>query len=528
MIDSSANSLLHLDLLDLRAFNYIGITKYRKAYGDNEVYRIFVKTHFLGEDRIFPLYFDFTDMMIRKCQKELEILECQFSTEHFNSAIIEYLNFDYKFSDWYKIECTDIDKYKAFYKTLEDLSGVLLPTLKLMPSDDFKVVIPDNTLYSLYLNTKDGSQTVESVALLEGFYFNNKVFKKVEEFTAYNVLETLFETNNFSLNIKPGYAGLIALETFSDPSSRIRIKTLETRKYGEIKVRDNTIKPFITLTNKSSYNNEIVIDYESEYGSKIKELIINWLLDIGAKLKGASSPDLYKLFENLNTFLADLRAINDPESDYYESMVNFISDANNVAKLFVVEEKNDSYNAGSIELSLPIEELKAKLQSEGISADNIEVIPGVLSSGHRELHGNIFLNLDTGKYGFFALSHDLLLPDVMDSVFNTAENGERVAKDLFYCIRMLNVKKYLTVLVNEPEVKKITIRNKEGKVLDFGVTSTTNMDEDLNNNQRTIKAVFFDDLSREYSMDKRNYITVNNLKPIPFRVFIEQGFELNE
>ena len=54
------------------------------------------------------------------------------------------------------------------------------------------------------------------------------------------------------------------------------------------------------------------------------------------------------------------------------------------------------------------------------------------------------------------------------------------------------------------------------------------MDEDLNNNQRTIKAVFFDDLSREYSMDKRNYITVNNLKPIPFRVFIEQGFELNE
>lgn len=527
MIDPSTNSLLHLDLLKLRQFNDIGVTKYKKTYPDNEVYRVFVKTHSVGKDRIIPLYFDFTDMMIRKCQKELEILECQFNSEHFKSAIIEYLNFDYKFNDWYSIECDNLDKYKAFYKTLEDLSEVLLPTLKLMPSDDFKVIIPDNTLYSFHLNTKDVSQTVEPVSTLEGFYFNNKVFK-VEEFTAYNVLETLFSTNNFSLNIQPGYAGLIALETFSDPSSRIRIKTLETRKYGEIKVRDNTIKPFITLTNKSSYNNEIVIDYESEYGSKVKELIINWLLDIGAKIKGASSSDLYKLFENLNTFLADLRSIDDPESDYYESMVNFISDVNNVAKLFVVEENNHSYNAGGIEIGLPIEELKAKLQSEGISADNIEVIPGVLLSGHRELHGNIFLNLDTGKYGFFALSHNLLLPDVMDSVFNTAENGERVAKDLFNCIRMLNVKKYLTVLVNEPDVKKITIRNKQGKVLDFGVTSTTNMDEDLNINQRTIKAVFFDDLSREYSMDKKNYITVNNLKPVPFRVFIEQGFELNE
>lgn len=527
MIDESTNSLLHLNLLDLRAFNAVGITKYKKVYSDNEVYRIFVKTHSVGKDRIIPLYFDFTDMMIRKCQKELEILECQFGTEHFNAAIVEYFNFDYKFSDWYKIECDNLDKYKAFYKTLEDLSEVLLPTLKLMPSDDFKVIIPDNTLYSFHLNTRDISQTVEPVSILEGFYFINKVFK-VEEFTAYNVLETLFKTNNFSLNIQPGYAGLIALETFSDPSSRIRIKTLEMRRHGEIKVRDNTIKPFITLTNKTSYNNEIVIDCESEYGSKVKELIINWLLDISAKLKGASSLVLYKLFENLNRFLADLSYIDDPESDYFETMVNFISDVNNVAKLFVVEENNHSYNAGGIEIGLPIEELKAKLQSEGISADNIEVIPGVLSSGHRELHGNIFLNLDTGKYGFFALSHDLLLPDVMDSVFNTAENGERVAKDLFCCIRMLNVKKYLTVLVNEPDVKKITIRNKQGKVLDFGVTSTTNMDEDLNNNQRTIKAVFFDDLSREYSMDKKNYITVNNLKPIPFRVFIEQGFELNE
>lgn len=527
MIDTSINSLLHLNLLTLRAFNGVSVTKYKKAYGDNEVYRIFVKTHSVGKDRIIPLYFDFTDMMIRKCQKELEILECQFNSEHFNSAIVEYLKFDYKFEDWYKIECDNLDKYKAFYKTLEELSEVLLPTLKLMPSDDFKVNIPDNTLYSFYLNTKDISETVEPVSILEGFMFNGKVFK-VEEFTAYNVLESLFKTNKFSLNIEPGYAGLIALETFSDPSSRIRIKTLEMRRHGEIKVRDNTIKPFITLTNKTSYNNEIVIDYESEYGSKVKELIINWLLDISAKLKGASSLDLYKLFENLNRFLADLSYIDDPESDYFETMVNFISDVNNVAKLFVVEENNHSYNAGGIEIGLPIEELKAKLQSEGISADNIEVIPGVLSSGHRELHGNIFLNLDTGKYGFFALSHDLLLPDVMDSVFNTAENGERVAKDLFWCIRMLNVKKYLTVLVNEPEVKKITIRNKQGKVLDFGVTSTTNMDEDLNNNQRTIKAVFFDDLSQEYSMDKKNYITVNNLKPIPFRVFIEQGFELNE
>lgn len=524
---TATNSLLHLDLLTLRAFNGVGVTKYKKAYGDNEVYRIFVKTHSVGKDRIIPLYFDFTDMMIRKCQKELEILECQFSTEHFNSAIVEYLKFDYKFEDWYKIECDNLDKYKAFYKTLEDLSEVLLPTLKLMPSDDFKVIIPDNTLYSFYLNTKDISETVEPTSILEGFLFNNKVFK-VEEFTAYNVLETLFKTNKFSLNIEPGYAGLIALETFSDPSSRIRIKTLEMRRHGEIKVRDNTIKPFITLTNKTSYNNEIVIDCESEYGSKVKELIINWLLDISAKLKGASGSDLYKLFENLNRFLADLSYVDDPESDYFENMVNFISDVNNVAKLFVAEENNHSYNAGGIEIGLPIEELKAKLQSEGIPADNIEAIPGVLLSGHRELHGNIFLNLDTGKYGFFALSHDLLLPDIMNSIFNTAENGERVAKDLFQCIRMLNVKKYLTVLVNEPEVKKITIRNKQGKVLDFGVTSTTDMDEDLNINKRTIKAVFFDDLSRVYSMDKRNYITVNNLKPIPFRVFIEQGFELNE
>lgn len=524
---TATNSLLHLDLLTLRAFNGVGVTKYKKIYGDNEVYRIFVKTHSVGKDRIIPLYFDFTDMMIRKCQKELEILECQFSTEHFNSAIVEYLKFDYKFEDWYKIECDNLDKYKAFYKTLEELSEVLLPTLKLMPSDDFKVIIPDNTLYSFHLNAKDISETVEPISILEGFMFNNKVFK-IEEFTAYNVLETLFKTNKFSLNIEPGYAGLIALETFSDPSSRIRIKTLEMRRHGEIKVRDNTIKPFITLTNKTSYNNEIVIDCESEYGSKVKELIINWLLDISAKLKGASGSDLYKLFKNLNRFLVDLSYVDDPESDYFENMVNFISDVNNVAKLFTVEENNHSYNAGGIEIGLPIEELKTKLQSEGIPADNIEAIPGVLLSGHRELHGNIFLNLDTGKYGFFALSHDLLLPDVMDSVFNTAENGERVAKDLFHCIRMLNVKNYLTVLVNEPEVKKITIRNKQGKVLDFGVTSTTNMDNDLNINQRTIKAVFFDDLSRVYSMDKRNYITVNNLKPIRFRVFIEQGFELNE
>lgn len=129
MIDPSTNSLLHLDLLKLRQFNDIGVTKYKKTYPDNEVYRIFVKTHSVGKDRIIPLYFDFTDMMIRKCQKELEILECQFNSEHFKSAIIEYLNFDYKINDWYSIECADVDKYKAFYKTLEDLSGVLLPTL---------------------------------------------------------------------------------------------------------------------------------------------------------------------------------------------------------------------------------------------------------------------------------------------------------------------------------------------------------------------------------------------------------------
>lgn len=513
MIDSSTNSLLHLDLLDLRAFNYIGITKYRKAYGDNEVYRIFVKTHSLGEDRIFPLYFDFTDMMIRKCQKELEILECQFSTEHFNSAIIEYLNFDYKFSDWYKIECTDIDKYKAFYKTLEDLSGVLLPTLKLMPSDDFKVVIPDNTLYSFNLNTKDDSQTVESVAILEGFYFNNKVFKKVEEFTAYNVLETLFETNNFSLNIKPGYAGLIALETFSDPSSRIRIKTLETRKYGEIKVRDNTIKPFITLTNKTSYNNEIVIDYESEYGSKIKELIINWLLDIGAKTKGANSPDLYKLFENLNTFLADLRAIDDPESDYFENMVNFISDVNNVAKLFVVEEDKYRYNAGGFELSIPVNVLKGKLINMGKSGDIVEIIPGIYRTDKAALHGYIFID-DNYRYGFFDYSNNAVITDVFESNFKDIENKE-VVEGIFSAVRKLNVKNYIMTLLDTEDEKGLYICDK----YTFGFTNAVELDSEEQKEKRTLTGIVIKEPNEAIESDS-SILLLKDLTPESLETYI--------
>lgn len=511
---TATNSLLHLDLLKLRQFNDIGVTKYKKTYPDNEVYRIFVKTHSVGKDRIIPLYFDFTDMMIRKCQKELEILECQFNSEHFKSAIIEYLNFDYKFNDWYSIECADLDKYKVFYKTLEDLSGVLLPTLKLMPSDDFKVIIPDNTLYSFHLNTKDVSQTVEPVSILEGFYFINKVFK-VEEFTAYNVLETLFKTNNFSLNIKPGYAGLITLETFSDPSSRIRIKTLEMRRYGESNVRDNTLKPFITLVNKRSYNNEIVINYESEYGSKIKEVIIGWLLEISDKLKGTDSREVYALFENLNTFLIKLSYIDDPESDYFESMVNFISDVNNVSKLFVAEEDKYRYNIGGFERGIPVNVLKGKLINMGKSGDIIEIIPGRYQTDKRTLHGFIFID-SNHRYGFFDYAKGVVITDIFESSFKDVENKEEVMDKIFTAIRRLNVKEYWFTLLDTENEKGLWVCDK----FKFGIANQVNMDDTELKLKRALVAVVFRKPSEENEYSTAPMLLFKDLTPESLETYI--------
>ena len=333
MISTSSNSLLHLNLFDLRMLNDVAISKYKKVYGYNEVYRIFVKTNFIGENKVVPLYFDFTDMMIRYNRKELEILDCHFEKEYLVNGVSEFLRLDYKYTDWYKLECDDIEKYRALYKTLEDLSCIVLPRLKMLLDEDkmFTLNLANDIFYDFDLNTDVLSPKVELSSVLEGFLLNDKLIK-TEDFTAFKVLDTLFKTNNLTLAMDVLYRHDIRITTFANPSYHVKVETVTEGFGSDTKLTDNTLEPFISLRNQTKYSNSFTLDGETKDGSRIIGHMLNWLLELGRLLKGSYAPAITKLLSNLNNFIRDLGEVRYFDDDYYDNMVTFVSNPDNLIK----------------------------------------------------------------------------------------------------------------------------------------------------------------------------------------------------
>ena len=463
MISTSSNSLLHLDLFDLRMLNDVAISKYKKVYGYNEVYRIFVKTLFIGQNKVVPLYFDFTDMVIRYNRKELEILDCHFEKEYLVNGVSEFLRLDYKYMDWYKLECDDIEKYRTLYKTLEDLSCIVLPRLKMLLDEDkmFTLNLANDIFYDFDLNTDVLSPKLELSSVLGGFLLNDE-FIKTEDLTAYRVLDTLFKTNQLSFTMSILYSHVIRISTFTDPSYRVKVETVTKGFGGDVKLVDNTLEPFISLRNQTEYSNSFTLDGETKNGSRIIESMLNWLLELGRLLKGSDTPAITKLLTNLNDFISALGHVRYSGDTQCENMITFVSNPDNLIKLFLSkddEEDKYRYNGGGLELSIPVDELKDKLVSVGKSGDIVTAIPGRYRTDKSIMHGIIFIDSDY-KYGFFDCAKDVIITDIFKSNFDDVEDKENTVEKLFAAIRKLNVKKYWFTLVNTEEDKGLQVCDK--------------------------------------------------------------------
>lgn len=536
MIENLTPSVLDTDLFDLRKAVKLYKMKYRNCYPKNDFYVFLsnITDPKSGYLHLTPVYFDITDNAIRCSRDEGYLFRTEIGQASFNTEISQYENADIEYAELAKFEYENKEVYHHLFAVLQELNCICVPYIDI--NDTTKSVIDLSKNLDLgigFLNLKTHVTVYNSLKVREGDIIFNDVKMTTEEFTPINVLRKLFRSFNYDVLVRQSSDLELKISSFKDTFNTLSISLTKPREQQSHVLTDGNLVPVVKARTITSYVSRLEIMIDSEEGADIFTSVLQWLLNIGRWInssdvvfsngKEVEEPiRLSELFSELNVLFHRLsygsKANHDANVELLEKGTE-LTEA--VIKAFNYDTTdNYTYNCGGLMLDMDIDELKDKLDEANINSEEIDVVPGRVFKDGKELHGIIFVNLNTHTYGFYSKMFDIFLPDLFVSPMLKVSNGKEVIKSLFRCIRSLNVKEFLSTMYVSEDIKDFGLSEKKTNTyLTLGVSGKFSDDKDS-------KVLAYVLLNRDTTIKPPagTMLKIEDLNPQKFKDFVSTVF----
>lgn len=535
MIKDLTPSVLDTDLFDLRKAFKVCKTKYSAIYPQNNFYVFLSDISIPKSEYLYltPVYFDITDNVIRCGRDAGYLFRTEVGYASFNTEISQYENADIEYAELAKFEYEDKEVYHHLFSVLQELNGICVPYLNI--SDTTKSVIDLSKHLDIgigFLNLETNVTIYNSLKVRDGGIIFNDVKMTTEEFTPINVLRKLFRSFNYDVLVRQSPDLELKISSFKDIFNILSISLTKPREQQSHVLTDGNLVPVVKAKTITSYVSRLEIMIDSEEGADIFTSVLQWLLNIGRWInssdvvfsngKEVEEPiRLSELFSELNVLFHRLsygsKANHDANVELLEKGTE-LTEA--VIKAFNYDTTdNYTYNCGGLMLDMDIDELKNKLDEVNINSEEIDVVPGRVFKDGKELHGIIFVDLNTHTYGFYSKMFDIFLPDLLVNSMPKATNGKEVVKSLFRCIRSLNVKEFLSTMFISEDIKDFGLSEKKTNTyLTLGVGGKFNDDDN------GVLAVVLFNRAMTTGQPAGSSLNVEDLNPQKFKDFVSSVF----
>ena len=536
MIKDLTPSVLDTDLFDLRKAVKLYKMKYRNCYPKNDFYVFLsnITDPKSGYLHLTPVYFDITDNAIRCSRDEGYLFRTEIGQASFNTEISQYENADIEYAELAKFEYEDKEVYHHLFSVLQQLNGICVPYLDINNTPKPVIDLSKHLDIGIgFLNLETNVTIYNALKVRDGGIIFNDVKMTIEEFTPINILRKLFRSFNYDVLVRQSSEIELKISSFKDTFNTLSISLTKPREQQSHVLTDGNLVPVVKAKTITSYVSRLEIMIDSEEGADIFTSVLQWLLNIGRWInssdlvfsngKEVEEPiRLSELFSELNALFHRLsygsKANHDANVELLEKGTE-LTEA--VIKAFNYDTTdNYTYNCGGLMIDMDIDELKSKLDEANINSDDIDVVPGRVFKDGKELHGIIFVNLNTHTYGFYSKMFDIFLPDLFSSSISKASNGKEVIKSLFRCIRNLNVKEFLSTMFVSEETKDFGLSEKKtNNYLTLGVGDQVKED----GKSKVLMTVLF---NRDTSVvpSVGSTLKIEDLNPQKFKDFVYKVF----
>lgn len=529
-------SLLDLDLFDLRRVIKSYKEKYSSKHPQN-TFHVFISNMVnpeTGHLLLTPIFFDLTDNVIRYNLDEDRLIKADIGSATFPTEFNWYKDAFIQYKDLVNFEYENKEAYHHLFSVLEELNGVCVPYLNITNKNEPIIKLEEHLQITVGLNSPEENVLVYwPLNVYDSAILFNNVKMTVEEFTPINVLRKLFGLFNYELIIS-SIGNELKLSSFKDGFNKLKIELVKPNTKPTHVMTDGELVPVIKARTTISYLTELEINLSTETGGNVLTTVLQWVLNIGkwlnsvdeiysnGKLVKDEAANITRLFGGLNYFFyrlsCSVKETEEVDTEMIKSGDEFFNSA--LEAFNYVIHDNYNYNCDGLLIDMDIDELKSKLDEANINSEDIDVVPGRVFKDGKELHGIIFVNLNTHTYGFYSKMFDIFLPDLFSSSISKASNGKEVIKSLFRCIRNLNVKEFLSTMYVSEETKDFGLSEKKtNKYLTLGVGGQVKED----GKSKVLMTVL---LNRDTSVKPSIESTLNieDLNPQKFKDFVYKVF----
>lgn len=529
-------SLLDLDLFDLRRVIKSYKEKYSSKHPQN-TFHVFISNMVnpaTGHLLLTPVFFDLTDNVIRYNLDEDRLIKADIGSATFPTEFNWYKDAFIQYKDLVNFEYENKEAYHHLFSVLEELNGVCVPYLNIINKNEPIIKLEEHLQITIGFNSPEENVLVYwPLNVYDGTILFNNVKMTTEEFTPINVLRKLFRLFNYELIIS-SIGNELKLSSFKDGFNKLKIELVKPNTQPTHVMTDGELVPVIKARTTISYLTELEINLSTETGGNVLTTVLQWVLNIGkwlnsvdeiysnGKLVKDEAANITRLFGRLNYFFyrlsCSVKETEEVDTEVIKSGDEFF---NAVLEAFnYVIHDNYNYNCDGLLIDMDIDELKSKLDEANINSEDIDVVPGRVFKDGKELHGIIFVNLNTHTYGFYSKMFDIFLPDLFSSSISKASNGKEVIKSLFRCIRSLNVKEFLSTMFVSEDTKDFGLSEKKTNTyLTLGVGGQVKED----GKSKVLMTVL---LNRDTSVKPsiESTLKIEDLNPQKFKDFVYKVF----
>ena len=529
-------SLLDLDLFDLRRVIKSYKEKYSSKHPQN-TFHVFISNMVnpeTGHLLLTPVFFDLTDNVIRYNLDEDRLIKADIGSATFPTEFNWYKDAFIQYKDLVNFEYENKEAYHHLFSVLEELNGVCVPYLNITNKNEPIIKLEEHLQITVGFNSPEENVLVYwPLNVYDGAILFNNVKMTTEEFTPINVLRKLFRLFNYELIIS-SIGNELKLSSFKDGFNKLKIELVKPNTQPTHVMTDGELVPVIKARTTISYLTELEINLSTETGGNVLTTVLQWVLNIGKWLNSVDeiysngelvkdeAANITRLFGRLNYFFyrlsCSVKETEEVDTEVIKSGDEFFNAA--LEAFNYVIHDNYNYNCDGLLIDMDIDELKSKLDEANINSDEIDVVPGRVFKDGKELHGIIFVNLNTHTYGFYSKMFDIFLPDLFSSSISKASNGKEVIKSLFRCIRSLNVKEFLSTMYVSEETKDFGLSEKKiNKHLTLGVGGQVKED----GKSKVLMTVL---LNRDTSVKPsiESTLKIEDLNPQKFKDFVYKVF----
>ena len=529
-------SLLDLDLFDLRRVIKSYKEKYSSKHPQN-TFHVFISNMVnpeTGHLLLTPIFFDLTDNVIRYNLDEDRLIKADIGSATFPTEFNWYKDAFIQYKDLVNFEYENKEAYHHLFSVLEELNGVCVPYLNITNKNEPIIKLEEHLQITVGFNSPEENVLVYwPLNVYDGAILFNNVKMTTEEFTPINVLRKLFRLFNYELIIS-SIGNELKLSSFKDGFNKLKIELVKPNTQPTHVMTDGELVPVIKARTTISYLTELEINLSTETGGNVLTTVLQWVLNIGkwlnsvdeiysnGKLVKDEAANITRLFGGLNYFFyrlsCSVKETEEVDTEVIKSGDKFFNAA--LEAFNYVIHDNYNYNCDGLLIDMDIDELKDKLNEANINSEDIDVVPGRVFKDGKELHGIIFVNLNTHTYGFYSKMFDIFLPDLFSSSISKASNGKEVIKSLFRCIRSLNVKEFLSTMFVSEEVKDFGLSEKKtNNYLTLGIGGQIQED----GKQKLVTTVLFN-RDTNTKPPAGTMLEIEDLNPQKFKDFVSTVF----